>query len=112
MVEQNITELVTAALRAFQLGNGPAFETAVDDLVQAPDLDGWRALTERSLTSSLTEAIGGAWRRGWQPADVARGVGRRVGRPHRRLGTDPVAAGPGRDPPGPPGPRRAGTPGR
>jgi hypothetical protein len=99
MVEQNITELVTAALRAFQLGNGPAFETAVDDLVQAPDLDGWRALTERSLTSSLTEAIGGAWRRGWQPADVARVVGRRFGRQHVRLVTDAIAAELSRYPP-------------
>jgi len=90
--ERIVRDLVSDALHAFQCGDGVAFETAVDGLVQRPDLNGWRALTERSLTSYLQNVITAAWRKGWQPADVARVVGRRFGSQHVRLVTDAIAA--------------------
>src|SRR4051794_29991427 len=92
MAEQNITQLVSTALLAFRRGDRLGFEIAVDDLVQRPDLNGWRALTERTLTSSLVDAVATAWQRGWQPTDLARVVGRQFGRRHVRLVTDAIAA--------------------
>jgi hypothetical protein len=90
--EELVTTLVFAAQQAFHRGDGRTFETAVEGLVERPDVDGWRALVERVLTANLESAITQAWHRGWQPADVARVVGRRFGSRHVRLVTDAIAA--------------------
>lgn len=90
--QKSINELVSAAIQAFHYGNGVAFANAVEGLVHRPDLDGWRALTERYLTSALQNVIGAAWQRGWQPADLARVVGRRFGAQHVQLVSDAIAA--------------------
>jgi hypothetical protein len=90
--EQRIGSLVAAALGAFHVGDGPLFETAVEGLVEQPDLGGWRVLTERALTGYLQNVISAAWKRGWQPADVARVVGRRFGSRHVRFVTDAITA--------------------
>jgi hypothetical protein len=82
---------VSAALQAFQRGNGRALEAAIDALVERPDLGGWRAQVDRSLTAYLQNVISSAWRRGWQPADLVRVVGRRLSRDHVRLITDAIA---------------------
>ena len=90
--EELVTALMFVAQRAFQAGDGRAFETAVEGLVERPDVDGFRATVERVLTAHLQNAIADAWRRGWQPADLARVVGRRFGGRHVRLVTDAIAA--------------------
>jgi uncharacterized protein DUF2786 len=87
-----VTELVRAALQAFRHGDRTGFDTAVKDLVERPDLDGWRRMTERMLTSYLQNVIAAGWRRGWQPADVVRLVGREHGARHARMVTDAIAA--------------------
>ena len=87
-----VTGLITAAVVAFSHGQGRVFGAAIDDLVTRPDLDGWRGTVERELTAQLTGAVEVAWQRGWQPADVARAVGRRFTTAHVQLAAAAVAA--------------------
>lgn len=87
-----ITELVRAAMGAFHVGDLRSFDRAVETLVEQPDVGGWRAVAEKSLTSYLQNVVTAAWKRGWQPADVARMVGRRFGSRHVRLVVDAIAA--------------------
>ena len=49
--EELVTALMFVAQRAFQAGDGRAFETAVEGLVERPDVDGFRAMVERVLTA-------------------------------------------------------------
>ncbi len=88
---QAIAMIVADASRAYHAGNGTAFEAASARLVGHPDLGGWRVTAERSLSGYLVAEIGEAWRRGWQPADLARVVGRRFGAAHVRLLRDAIA---------------------
>lgn len=88
--EQVIRDLVSAALTAFQAGNGRAFGTALDGLLERPDLNGWRDQVERALARYLQNVVRSAWQKGWQPADLARVVGRRFGAQHVRLVTDAI----------------------
>ncbi|GAA2640001.1 DUF2786 domain-containing protein [Actinomadura fulvescens] len=53
---------------------------------------GWRGLVDRVLLGRLEDGVAAAWQRGWQPADLARFTGRRLGRRHRRLAIDVIAA--------------------
>ncbi len=46
----------------------------------------------RAFLASCHAAIRQAWMRGWQPADVVRVVGRRLGAPHVRMVIDLIAA--------------------
>lgn len=57
-------------------------------------MDGFRGRPEtgRALAGRLCRAVTTAWERGWQPADLARHTGRRLGARHRRLLVDSVAA--------------------
>ncbi|MCE0536716.1 DUF2786 domain-containing protein [Kineosporia rhizophila] len=71
--------LLQAAMTALAAGDKAAFELVSDALVQRPDVDGWRALVARDLAVRLPSAVQQAWSRGWEPADVVRYVGRKLG---------------------------------
>jgi hypothetical protein len=53
---------------------------------------GWRRSIDRALTEALRSAVAAAWRRGWQPADVVRFVGRELAGPHQYLSRAAIAA--------------------
>ena len=53
--------------------------------------DEGRRVVDRALARALVEAVGGAWRRGWQPADLHRAVERQRGRAHAGLAVQAVA---------------------
>jgi hypothetical protein len=52
---------------------------------------GWTRVVDHELRRYLRLAIGGAWRGGWQPAELVRQVGRELGGAQARLATDMVA---------------------
>ncbi len=87
-----VETLVGTVMHAYHENDHRAVQTAIQTLVEQPNLGGWRAITERSLTSHLTEVITAAWNCGWQPVDVVRLVGRQFGNRHVRLVTDVIAA--------------------
>jgi hypothetical protein len=45
-------------------------------------MPGWTRTVSRSLAEYLRSAVSGAWRYGWQPAEVARQIGRKLAAPH------------------------------
>jgi hypothetical protein len=55
---------------------------------QAP---GWTEAVSRSLTESVRTAVSGAWRRGWQPAELARQISRELAGPHELMAGDLIA---------------------
>ncbi len=56
-------------------------------------------LVDTALSRCLERAVGEAWRRGWQPADVARVVERRLGASHARVVAMAIVAEARRYPP-------------
>ena len=51
-------------------------------VLSADGISGWTRTVSRSLAEYLRSAVSGAWRCGWQPAEVARQVGRKLAIPH------------------------------
>lgn len=82
-----IGDALTAAVGAHR-GDDAGFERSLDLLVTIP-----RAQLSAALVRRLTAAIGAAWSRGWQPADVSRQVRRVAGERQARLAVDMIAAG-------------------
>jgi hypothetical protein len=84
--------LVVDAVVALHHGDAEEFERCFKLLVEGPGgADGHR-LVGRAVLGCLLRDIDHAWRRGWQPADVARIVGRQHGSGHVRLAVDMIAA--------------------
>jgi hypothetical protein len=83
--------VVDAALEAVARRDPAGVDDAVALLTRGPDLaagapaDGGPALVDRALGRRLLVAVGEAWARGWQPADLARLAGRELGRGPGRL---------------------------
>jgi hypothetical protein len=74
---------VDAAVASCAAGVGRPAPHLVEPLAGGDDAH--RAAVERALAAALVTAVAGAWRIGWQPADLHRGVGRVQGRPHAAL---------------------------
>ena len=49
---------------------------------------GWDATVSREPVSYLRVSVTGAWRHGWQPAELVRHAGRERGDSHARMATD------------------------
>jgi Protein of unknown function (DUF2786) len=52
---------------------------------------GWTSVVDHELRKLLHLAVGAVWRKGWQPAELVRQVGRQMGGSQARLATDMVA---------------------
>ncbi|WP_067476604.1 DUF2786 domain-containing protein [Actinomadura hibisca] len=83
--EPDAGTLVDDALLALARGDRDAFRWSVGALTD-------RRAAGRALELRANRAVATAWERGWQPLDVARYAGRRLGARHRRLAADLVAA--------------------
>lgn len=55
---------------------------------QAP---GWTEVVSRSLTESVRTAVSGAWRHGWQPAELVRQISRERPGPYELMAADLIA---------------------
>ncbi|QFG26342.1 DUF2786 domain-containing protein [Actinomadura sp. WMMB 499] len=84
-------ELTAAALAALSHGDAGAFRARTSVLARAGGPE-WTRAVDRCLAERLHRAVGTAWERGWQPADVVRYTARRRTARHARLATDAVAA--------------------
>jgi hypothetical protein len=79
--------LVEAAVAAAAAGDAAPH---LDALVRRGRTgDGARAV-DRALGRVLVDGLAGAWRRGWQPADLHRVIERRAGRRHARLAAEAI----------------------
>jgi hypothetical protein len=78
---------VAEALQALAHGQRDKFTVWVDALAN-PATD---AIVSRELVSYLRVSVTGAWRHGWQPAELVRHVGREKSDAHARMATDMIA---------------------
>lgn len=72
---------IADALRALCDGKREEYDSYLD-VLRADGVPSWRRTVSRSLVEYLRSAVSGAWRCGWQPAEVARQVGRELTAQH------------------------------
>ena len=82
---------VTKALHALAHGLEGQFSEWVEALAGLGQVPGWDAAVSRELVGDLRVAVTGAWRHGWQPAELVRHAGREKGDSHARMATDMIA---------------------
>jgi Protein of unknown function (DUF2786) len=82
---------VAEALHALADGPRDQLKVWVNALAGHPRVSGWDATVSRELVSYLRVSVTGAWRHGWQPAELVRHVGREKGDEHARMATDMIA---------------------
>jgi hypothetical protein len=82
---------VAEALQALAHGQRDKFTVWVDALADPQQVLGTDAIVSRELVSYLRVSVTGAWRHGWQPAELVRHVGREKGDAHARMATDMIA---------------------
>ena len=67
---------VAEALHALARGLQDQFMEWVEALAGQQQVSGWDATVSRELVSYLRVSVSGAWRHGWQPAELVRHAGR------------------------------------
>jgi Protein of unknown function (DUF2786) len=82
---------VAEALQALAHGQRDKFTVWVDALADQRQVLGTDAIVSRELVSYLRVSVTGAWRHGWQPAELVRHVGREKSEAHARMATDMIA---------------------
>ncbi len=82
---------VAEALDALAHGLPGQFMEWVEALAGQRQVPGWDATVSRELVSYLRLSVTGAWRQGWQPAELVRHAGREKGDAHARMATDMIA---------------------
>ena len=82
---------VAEALDALAHGLPGQFMEWVEALAGQRQVPGWEATVSRELVSYLRVSVTGAWRQGWQPAELVRHAGREKGDAHARMATDMIA---------------------
>ena len=82
---------VAEALHALAHGLQDQFMEWVEALAGQRQVPGWDATVSRELVSYLRVSVTGAWRHGWQPAELVRHAGRERGDSHARMAIDMIA---------------------
>lgn len=82
---------VAEALQALLHGKRDKFTVWVDALADPRQVLGTDAIVSRELLGYLRGSVTGAWRHGWQPAELVRHVGREKSDAHARMATDMIA---------------------
>lgn len=77
--------VVGLALQALDQGSAAAADHVVSELVTHPDLVDHPGAVDRAVEEILGDVLGKLWENGWQPADVARVVRRRLEPVHTDL---------------------------
>jgi Protein of unknown function (DUF2786) len=86
-----VASLIGEAVLAVCGGNQHAYGTCLQQLANERT-PGWTRAVSRSLVEFLRLSVTGAWRRGWQPAELARYVGRELSGTHAAVVADMIAA--------------------
>jgi Protein of unknown function (DUF2786) len=79
------------ALRILAEGSPDDFRECVALLGGQLGVAGWEAAVSRELVRCLRSSVTGAWRHGWQPAELARHVGREMSDAHAQMAADMIA---------------------
>ena len=82
--------VIDAALSSWASRDARGLDNAVTVLAAGPSGADGPAVVDRALGRRLVDALGNAWGRGWQPADLVRVIERQLGRRHGRLGVDAI----------------------
>jgi hypothetical protein len=80
-----VDTVIDTAVSSCRARDAHGLDNAVTVLVAGPAGGDGVALVDRALGRHLVDAVGNAWGRGWQPADLARVAERELGRAHGRL---------------------------
>jgi uncharacterized protein DUF2786 len=86
-----VDDVIDAALSSWASRDARGLDNAVTVLAAGPSGPGGPAVVDRALGRRLVDAVGHAWGRGWQPADLARVIERELGRRPGRLGVHAIA---------------------
>ncbi len=86
-----VKEVVVAAATAVKMQDHTSYEKLVDCLQDIGEATDGRRLIDHEVDACLGAAVALAWRRGWQPADVARLADRQLGPTHSKLLVDAIA---------------------
>jgi hypothetical protein len=82
--------LVGDAVQAICAGQQDAYDTCLARLADTESLD-WTRAVSRSLVEFLRASVAAAWRHGWQPAELARHIGRELSDAHVSMAADMIA---------------------
>ena len=85
-----VTELIAKAMRALAEGMHERYTRYVDQL-SADRGAGWSELVSAQFVDFLRSRVTAAWSRGWQPAELARHVGRERSAAHASMAADMIA---------------------
>ncbi|HTU76827.1 MAG TPA: DUF2786 domain-containing protein [Trebonia sp.] len=88
---EEISSLISAARRASEAGDEASFNRAVDQLT-AERVPGWGKAVSRTLVDLMRLTVTQAWKNGWQPAELARHVGREATAAHASMVADVIVA--------------------
>ena len=91
-IEERAALDVAAALRALAHGNSRTFDETLARVADRSGASSWLKTIQRLLASHLQSAVAEAWDRGWQPADLARLVSRKLSSRHVSLTQVAMAA--------------------
>jgi Protein of unknown function (DUF2786) len=86
-----VASLIGEAVHAVCGGNQDAYGTCLQQLANERT-PGWTRAVSRSLVEFLRLSVMAAWRRGWQPTELARHVGRQLSGTHVSIIADMIAA--------------------
>jgi hypothetical protein len=89
-LKEQAAALITKAALALVGHQHAAYERHLDQL-SAERTPGWSQVVSRSAVDFLRLAVATAWRAGWQPAELARHVGREGGAAHSAMIADIIA---------------------
>ncbi|HEY6791883.1 MAG TPA: DUF2786 domain-containing protein, partial [Trebonia sp.] len=89
--KDQVAALTGDALRQLAGGGAAAYARLVDQL-SAQWSPGWPGEVSCTLSGFLRTAVTSAWRAGWQPAELARHVGREASPAHAAMAADMIAA--------------------
>ena len=84
--------VVMSAAHAFGSGQEATYERLLAALVDEGSQGHVARQVDAVLARCLERAVGEAWQRGWQPADLVQVVGRRLAAAHERVAVEAVAA--------------------
>jgi hypothetical protein len=87
-----IEAVVAAAAEAYRVGDGEGYAVLLAMLEAGPPAPGGAGAVDAVVLEVLEGALSGAWRGGWQPADVVRVVGKELSAAHVRVVVDATAA--------------------
>jgi Protein of unknown function (DUF2786) len=86
-----VAAAIAAAVQAVCDGSGDPHGAHLDPLAieRAP---GWTQAVSRSIVEYLRASVATAWQRGWQPAELARHIGRELSARHAAMVADMITA--------------------